>query len=212
MRLNINLATQPYEDARRFLFRWGVAAAVAAMITVAMLWAAIGTTILWRKSNNRINGYRHEIARYDNEITGAQALLNRPENRATRDQSLFINTLIARKAFSWTEVLSDLERILPSGIQIVSIAPSIDDEGRLELHLTAAGPSRERAIELISRMESSPHFRGTLLRNDTMEQGNESKQAVNYHFDIVAMYLPSSQRPEPAAESKSVVAKQQGGQ
>lgn len=210
MRLNINLATQPYQDVRRFLFRWGFGVAVAAIVTAALLWAAIGSTVLWHKRNARMNGYRATIAEYDREVASAQALLNRPDNRATRDQSVFINTLIARKAFSWTEVLSDLERILPPAIQIVAIAPAINDNGQLELRLTAAGPSRERAIELISKMENSPHFRGALLRADQMEQqGNDASrpsQSVNYRFDISAIYVPSEQRPAASTEPSAVVA------
>jgi type IV pilus assembly protein PilN len=212
MRLNINLATQPYQDVRRFLFRWGFGVAVAAIVTVAVLWTAISATVSWRKSSRQINYYRNEIAKCDQETTNAQALLSRPVNRATRDQSLFINTLIARKAFSWTEVLTDLERILPPGIHIVGITPDINDNGQLELRLTAAGPSRERAIELISKMESSPHFSGALLRNDQLEQGNEASRKVpGYRFNISAIYVPSYQRPA-AAEPDAVVAKQQGGQ
>jgi type IV pilus assembly protein PilN len=212
MRLNINLATQPYQDVRRFLFRWGFGVAVAAIVTVAVLWTAISATVSWSKSSRQINYYRNEIAKCDQETTNAQALLSRPVNRATRDQSLFINTLIARKAFSWTEVLTDLERILPPGIHIVGITPDINDNGQLELRLTAAGPSRERAIELISKMESSPHFSGALLRNDQLEQGNEASRKVpGYRFNISAIYVPSYQRPA-AAEPDAVVAKQQGGQ
>jgi type IV pilus assembly protein PilN len=205
MRLNINLATQPYQDIRRFLFRWGFGVAVAAIVTLALLWAAISATVSWHRTTAQANHYRDEIAKCDREIANAKALLDRSDNRTTRDQSLFINTLIARKAFSWTEVLTDLERILPPGIHIVSIAPDINDDGQLELHVAAAGPSRERAIELISKMENSPRFSNAMLRNDQTDQGGEAVRqgAVNYRFDITALYVPSGQRPAPP-ESKTV--------
>lgn len=211
MRLNINLATQPYQDVRRFVFRWGFAVAALAIVTAAMLWMAIGATVSWRKSTAQANHFRAEIARCDREEAQANATLNLPENRATRDKSTFINTLIARKAFSWTEVLMDLERILPSGIQVTAIQPAINDNGQLEIRLTAAGPSRERAIDLVSRMESSPHFRNAMIRSDAVAQAqDQNNPQVTYRFDITAMYVPSYERPA-VSEAKPLVA-QEGGQ
>ncbi len=211
MQLNINLATQPYQDVRRFLFRWGFAVAALAIVTAAMLWIAIGATISWRKSSAQANHFREEIAKCDRQEAQANATLNLPENRATRDKSAFINTLIARKAFSWTEVLMDLERILPSGIQVTAIQPAVNDSGQLEIRLTASGPSRDRAVDLVSRMESSPHFRNAMIRNDTVAQTQDpTHPQVMYRFDIAAIYVPSYERPT-TAQSGALVA-QQGGQ
>lgn len=211
MRLNINLATQPYQDVRRFLFRWGFGVAALAIITAAMLWMAIGATISWRKSAAQANHFRAEIARCDREEAQAKAMLNLPANSATNAKSTFINTLIARKAFSWTEVLMDLERILPSGIQVTAIQPAINENGQMEIRLTAAGPSRDRAIDLVSRMESSPHFRNAMIRSDAVAQGqDQNNPQVTYRFDISAIYVPSYERPA-TAQAGSLVA-QQGGQ
>ena len=37
MRVDINLASQPYEDARRFWLRWGAALAAACILSLALL-------------------------------------------------------------------------------------------------------------------------------------------------------------------------------
>jgi len=37
MRLDINLATQPYEDVRQFWLRWGTALAAAGILTLFLL-------------------------------------------------------------------------------------------------------------------------------------------------------------------------------
>jgi len=212
MRLNINLATQPYQNVRRVLLLWSMAVAIVAVLTCALLWAAIGATRSWRDATRQSNEYRSKIAACDRERVNAEAMLNRPENRSTRDQSLFINTLIARKAFSWTEVLSDLERIMPSGIHVIAIAPTISDDNQLELKLGASGPSRERAIELISRMEDSPHFRNALLRTDVAEQKQSEPNArkeISYRFEITAIYVPSYQRA--ATDEPASLAENKGG-
>lgn len=218
MRLNINLATQPYQDLRAFLFRWVLGIVAVAVITLALLWAAVSTTISWHKTKSHADEYRAKIAQLDAEQASAKALLDRPENRATRDKSTFINRLISRKAFSWTEVLTDLESILPSGIQVVGITPQISDEGELQLRVAAAGPSRERAIELISRMEASSHFRNAMLMNDVAEQNSDSRNPgpPTYRFDIAANYVPSYQRTTAAQHTpelahKAELAQKKGG-
>ena len=40
MRLNINLASQKYEDVRRFYVRWGTAIALAAVLTLLLVFLA----------------------------------------------------------------------------------------------------------------------------------------------------------------------------
>ncbi len=37
MRLDINLASQPYEDARQFWMRWGTAVGVVGLLTLVLL-------------------------------------------------------------------------------------------------------------------------------------------------------------------------------
>ena len=40
MRLNINLASQKYEDVRRFYVRWGTAIALTAILTLVLIFLA----------------------------------------------------------------------------------------------------------------------------------------------------------------------------
>jgi type IV pilus assembly protein PilN len=213
MRLNINLATQPYQDVRRILFRWGIALALLGISTGVLLWAAISATISWRNTSRQTNYYRAEIAKCDRKAEQAKALLDRPENRVTRDRSQFINALIAQKAFSWTEVLMVLENkdILPPGIHIVGIVPDINDDGQLELRMSAAGQSRERAVELIRNMEKSPAFQNVILRNDTtVESGADNAKQLSYRFDISAIYVPPYER-KMQDTTAAAVAETKGG-
>ncbi len=37
------------------------------------------------------------------------------------ERSLFLNTLIERKAISWTKIFADLEKVLPYNVRLVSV-------------------------------------------------------------------------------------------
>ena len=109
MRLDINLASQPYEDARQFWLRWGTALVVASILTLALVTITISGWFAARRDHASIAAYRVDIAQRDRTRQQAETYLNKPENRTTRDESQFINELIERKSLSWTHVLEDLE-------------------------------------------------------------------------------------------------------
>jgi type IV pilus assembly protein PilN len=154
----------------------------------------------------RIHDLQAQLAQGDREIGQAEAFLNRPENRDTRDKSLILNDLIARKAFSWTEVFSDLERIMPPRLHVVSIRPELTPDNQLELRMMVAGESRERALELVRHMEQSPRFRQPqIVAEARQEQPQDPGDRVQ--FDITALYAaeitqqaPSSGTPASASQ------------
>ena len=110
MLLDINLASQPYEDARQFWLRWGTALGLASILTVVLVTLTITGWMAARHDHAAIANFRAEIAQRDQTRRLAEEYLNRPENRSTRDQSQFINELIERKSLSWTRVLENYRK------------------------------------------------------------------------------------------------------
>jgi len=173
MRLDINLATRPYEDAGEFWGRWGTALGLLAVLTLAL----IGWT--WRswsnagKDRHDIALLQQQIAKRDQERAEAQAFLDMTANRSTRDQSQFLNGLIRRKAFSWTRVFEDLERVMPDRLHVVSLRPEFNEQNEMQLDMIVAGDTRAAAVDLVHRMESSQHFQGALLLSEgAASEGN----------------------------------------
>jgi type IV pilus assembly protein PilN len=165
MRLDINLASRPYEDAKEFWLRWGSALAGAVILTLALLALTITGWFSARRDHARIAELRAEVAQRDRIQQQAEAFLNRPENRATRDESQFLNELIARKSLSWTHVLEDLEKVMPPRVHLVSIHPELDDDNQLTLKMVVGG-DRDRALELARRMEDSQRFTQTYIETE----------------------------------------------
>jgi len=184
MRLDINLATRPYEDARQFWMRWGLGVgALAALTLFLLLW----TVSEWRhagRDRREIARLEAQIRERDDERAQAQAFLDQASNRSTRDQSQFLNGLIQRKAFSWTRVFEDLEQVMPSNLHVVSLRPELNEQGQVELNMKVVGNTREAAVELVHRMESSKHFQGAQL----VQEGQEAQAGVS--ATVVSIYVP----------------------
>jgi type IV pilus assembly protein PilN len=198
MRLDINLASQPYEDARQFWMRWGTALAAASIVTLALLAITISGWFAARRDHAKIADLRTQIAQRDRKRQQAQEFLNRPENRSTRDQSQVLNELIERKSFSWTRVLEDLEKVMPSRVHLVSIHPELDEANQLKLKMAVAGDSRDRALELERRMEDSRRFSQTYIET---EHFVASSTGDTVEVTIVATYVPETVPvPSPKTE------------
>ncbi len=205
MRLDINLASRPYEDARQFWLRWGSALAIAAIVTLALIAIDISGWFAARRDHASIASYRAQIAQRDHIRQQAEAYLNKPENRATRDESQFLNTLIDRKSLSWTHVLEDLEKVMPARVHLISIHPELGDENQLMLKLIVAGDSRDRAIELAHRMEESRHFAQTYIQS---EHFTPAGSGDSVEFDIDGVYIPQAPvEPAPAPAPKTGTSK-----
>jgi type IV pilus assembly protein PilN len=141
-----------------------------------------------RQVDSQLAEKRRQVSQLDNERSEAESILNRPENSGTRDRAQFLNALFTRKAFSWTSVLSDLEKIMPAHVQVVSIRPELNADGQLQFTLSVASDKRDDAIELVRRMESSPRFREPQMMSEKSKGENrDSKLGV----EIVSGYVPA---------------------
>lgn len=191
MRLDINLASYPYENSRRFWFRWGGALAMLGIFTAGLLYFTGREWVDARKDHRIREQYQQQIAARDKEVANAQALMNLPQNRSIRDRSQFLNDLFYRKAFSWTQVFENLETVMPPRVHVVSITPVLSVDNELAIKLVVAGDSHDRALELVRKMEESQRFRQTQIITETAEAGNGNNAGDTVKFDISALYLPA---------------------
>lgn len=190
MRININLASNPYEAAREYTRRLGLLVAVLAVVTVGLLGYIAYQRSQTRDVDQKIAAAQQEISSLDAEKVQALSILNQPQNRDVADQSQFLNDLFARKALSWTRVFSEMERLMPPNIHVVSMKPEFNRQNQLVLHVVVATSARDKAVELVKRMEKSPHFRTPQVaaENTTSNQGGSADG--NIQFEIAAVYLP----------------------
>jgi type IV pilus assembly protein PilN len=190
MRIGINLASRPYQDEGRFYRLWGAALAAMILLTAALLMLSVRH---YRNAGDEWANARtaeDKLAELRKEEVQAQQILAQPQNRGTRDTSQFLNTAILRKSFSWTRLMEDMEKVMPAGLHVVSIAPVIDQQNHFVLKVQVEGPRRESAIELLRNMEKSQHFRSSQLVSETQMRGNK-KSTGGVRSDIRTSYLPA---------------------
>lgn len=210
MRLNINLASQPYEVAQSYRRRMTIV--IAALGIVAVLLAGY---IVYQRQNTRavdrqLADTHHQIDGLEHEEAQARAILNKPANREIADQSDFLNQLFARKSLSWTHIFTEMEKIVPAGLHVVSMKPEYAKTNDLVLHVIVATDSRDRAVEMVRHMEKSNHLRQAQIVAETVANNNSGDQAAgggSIQFDIAAVYVPNAAESDETTPAESEAGK-----
>jgi type IV pilus assembly protein PilN len=219
MRVTLNLASRPYVELRPVYQRLRVI--IAALAVLALIFWYVGRTEYRRAQavKAQVDSVQNSIDQVRQEQQRHEAEMREPKNAAVLDQAQFLNDLFQHKAFSWTAVMMDLERVLPAGVQVLNIDPVVAKDGHVAVRLRVLG-AHDRAVDLVRNLEKSRRFLSpTLMAEtaDTSSTGNNNFQnaaAVSNrsNFDIVADYNPlpikALAEPKTAADDADKAAKQ----
>ena len=203
MRLNINLASQPYEAAREFGRRMTMLIAGLGIVAMLLVGYILYQRAHSRSINRQLAQVQQQIDALDHEEAQARVILNKPANRVIADQSDFLNDLFARKSLSWTHIFTEMEKIMPPSLHVVSMKPEYTKTNDLVVHMVVATDSRDRAVELVKHMEKSNHFRNSQVVAEAVvtNTSDQSSGGGNIQFDIAAIYVPTGQDNDQEAEA-----------
>lgn len=213
MRITVNLATRPYVELSAVLRKLRIA-----MIVLGVLCIGLGAwTVFLTKKDNKRKAAIDEIDARTNQLrierSSNEARMRQPVNAAELERSQFLNSLFARKAFSWTAVLMDLEEVLPTGLQVSNIEPQVAPSGDVQIRLRVAG-DRDRAVDLVRNLEKSKRFLAPRLASEAAQMGqqnNNGRPAPTFggmplpsgvEFDIMAGYNPLQARTHEEKPAK----------
>lgn len=191
MRLNINLASQKYEDVRQFYVRWSLAIGLSALLMVLLIGLAWINFAGSSKSGQRIAKLQGEIADLQKQRAAAEAVSNLPENHDVTAQKNYWNKQINRRQLSWTQLFNDLQRIMPARAYLSSVHPEVTPDNRLKLTLVVMGDTHENGLELQKKMEKSERFRSPQITAETTQK-QQKTEAQLFKFDIVTYYTPAA--------------------
>jgi type IV pilus assembly protein PilN len=191
MRLNINLASLKYEDVRRFYVRWG--ATLAALAVLAVTLAAL-SYIKYFHAKTAFQQTRILQQNIDALTKQRDQLVSReiaPENKDVTQEKKYWNIQISKRAFSWTQLLNDMQKIMPSRAFLQSVHPELTDDNRLKLVLVIDGEKLDDARELQKRMENSVRFSEPRIDSEKVKQGSKPGLPPTFEFDIGTFYNPA---------------------
>lgn len=210
MKTTLNLATRPFADLGPILHKLRVTMAVLAGLCLLF---ALGLHLLHHRAEaarQRSAQVEAQIARISAERQGYQTLMRQPANQKLVAETGALNELIELKTFSWTLAIRNLETVLPAGVQVLTLEPQREKDGRITVHILVGGP-REKVEELVRALEHSERFRNPYIKGETAEQNNNNgalqrlepvTAQTRFNFDLMADYVPPTEA-EMKANAKS---------
>jgi type IV pilus assembly protein PilN len=211
MRISVNLATRPFVELRPLYAKLRLAVIALAVLAVVLGIVLHSLMAKGRVAQSQMNALKAKTQQFQQERQRNEARMRQPQNMAVLERSQFLNAVFAKKSFSWTAVMMDLERVLPAGVQVTSIDPTTTKSGNVTIRLRVSG-ERERAVELVRNLEKSQRFVSSRLASESaqVQEGHNAGAAAlgpgAVEFEIYSGYNPlpeSAPKPAKAASSNN---------
>lgn len=166
VRIPINLASEPFQRDRPIL----VGSVALGTVLLITLLAQIGVIVSARHqaadTRKVLDRLQTQVAKLKTDQGKLDGTLSKPENADVLERSIFLNTLIRRKAISWTRLFSDLEKVVPREVRLVSVRlPQVTLQNQVQLDLVVGSENYSPVIDMLKRLESSPQFGPTSVIN-----------------------------------------------
>ena len=203
MRISVNLATRPFVELRPLYARLRLAVVALAVLAGVLGFVLHSLSAKASVAEAKMNALKAKTAEFQQVRQRNEVRMRQPQNMAVLERSQFLNGLFAKKSFSWTAVMMDLEHVLPAGVQVTSIDPATSKTGEVNIRLRVSG-ERDRAVELMRNLERSQRFVAPRLAGEAAQAqegrgpGAPVLSANAVEFEIYSGYNPL---PEVAAKS-----------
>ncbi|WP_263368246.1 PilN domain-containing protein [Edaphobacter bradus] len=207
MRVSVNLATRPFVELRPLFARLRLAMVGLALLAVGLWFGLRALDMKAKAAQAQMDELKAKTQEYQQQRQRNEARMHQPQNMAVLERSQFLNALFAGKSFSWTAVMMDLEKVLPTGVQVTSIEPSVSKEGGVNIRLRVSG-ERDRAVQLVRNLETSQRFVAPRLAGEAAQaqESGRTASAVPTVPGAVEFEILSGYNPLPAASVKAVKA------
>lgn len=169
--LHLNLASRPWQNTRPFWITVGVTVAVIVILLVNNVQAAWRYYVETEETRSAISEVQMKTT------SERQAARQLQEQIATLDRSDlmrrvdFVNRQIVERAFSWSQLLDHLERVLPDDVRLKSLRPKIEEQGPILLSMNCVAKDQDAYVETIRQMSADPNFENPYPLSEVSDGG-----------------------------------------
>jgi hypothetical protein len=191
----LNLASDPF---RNRALPWTLAAAVSAVSLVALVLVLARYNEVRAQadvSDRQVQAMRAQQKDLDRQAESIRQ--NIPEEQ--RQPLEAARALVSRKGFSWSQLFSDLEGLMPSNVRVARInvreVSQVGDQTRADLDLTVVGRASTDVTGMIDDMNRS----GSFSAIPVTENQKSGRGETGYEWLLRVSYVQRARRGGKAA-------------
>lgn len=184
--LHLNLAAKPYRDYRPI---W-VVVGILSLLTLVLLVNNIRTAYRFFVNTRDT---RVEIARVERatntEKEKAEKIadeITRLDTRRLETRVEFVNEQIAERAFSWSGLLDNLEKVVPDDVRLVTLAPTVTADGPVTLNMTCISRTDGGLVEMIRALNADEHFSNPFPTSESLMEGGAHQFVLSVTYQVSA--------------------------
>jgi hypothetical protein len=183
LRVPINLASDPFRRDRPVLVGSAVLAILLSLLLIYQMVAIVAERHQAADIRIAIGRQNAQLSAIAAQQAKLNATLRRPENAEVLERSLFLNTLIERKAISWTKIFDDLEKVMPYNVRLVSVRlPEVDSNNQVLLDMVVGAKDVPPILELFKRLEGAPQFGNASVQSSAPP--SQTDPFYRYHVTV----------------------------
>ena len=152
--LNLNLATRPLRNRRLYT----AAVRALAVLFVAMAGLVASAVLKYGGEAARLKAGSAATIKVQADASREEKRLAadiKKEEKLSRARVDLVNSIILRKTFSWTGLLSEIEKALPGPSYISALTPSFTPAGAVALQMRVTSRSLDDLLVFINTLTAS---------------------------------------------------------
>ncbi|MEA3420760.1 MAG: hypothetical protein U9Q97_03680 [Acidobacteriota bacterium] len=152
-KIDLNLASRPVQNRKLFYF-------LGVLLGIIFIFISVAGGNIYFKNRIKIKDIKTSIAKIEQTIKDVKGeektYINQIDGkiRDYKEKADLVNSLILRKTFSWTDLLSALEDCLPETSYIISLTPSLKGDSEMGVRFEVLSPGLEELLDLVSSLNS----------------------------------------------------------
>ncbi len=186
-----NLASRPFLNTRPVWLVVGAAGLLAVILAALNLRFFLATNSemeaeLARRDELQV---RHGVV--ETEVRADVDALRKVPWRTLEGKVVATNLILNEHAFSWLQMLDDIEQVMPWDVRMTNIAPAVSPE-EVILSLEVVAQTREALLTFLDNLLAVPRFSDpTPISERTPEQAT----AAGYFMTLRVTYHPPGEAP-----------------
>lgn len=194
--LRTNLSTRPFYNDRAVRTGLAVLALIALGLTLFNAIEILRLERAGREARQMVASNNAQARDMRQKAQVIRQSINQTALQAVQASARDANALIDRRAFSWTALLNYFQATLPPDVRIASVAPQVDNDGRMMVSIAVFARRIEDLSEFADALEETGAFSQVLSRQTSVEEDGTLRAAVQGYYAGPAVAAAS---PSPTA-------------